>query len=287
MSTVLLQKKIRSWSWESNNLPFHLSPEEEIKLFQELEKNPENKEIEGEIINRNTRLVKKWVKEIRNSHPTNGLTFRDLCQEGAIGLMEAVGKFDLTKKYKFSTYASYWIRRAIIMGIDNESREIRIPTYKARIIERYEKVKIKLFKELKCFPSVQEIAEKMGIKLTEVEFMEKIKDDPISLESPFLRDDNERTLMDTIINEKSESPLLKAEEADLKERIKESFSCLTSRESRILAMRFGLENGIRRTLKEAGDVFSITKERTRQIQEEAMAKLRKDHRVKKLRKLLE
>ena len=142
-----------------------------------------------------------------------------------------------------------------MMSIDKESKTIRIPTTEARMVARYKKAEAKLYQELKRFPSSQEIAEEMKIRITKVSLLEKIKDDAISLENPFSEDEDERTLMDTIIDEKADSPSLRAEEEDLKERIKESLSYLSPRENRILTMRFGLENEISSTLKEAEVCF--------------------------------
>ncbi|MCX6759411.1 MAG: RNA polymerase sigma factor RpoD/SigA [Candidatus Nealsonbacteria bacterium] len=278
-----LLQKVSSGFWNSDYLPYALSPREEKELFQELEKNPENKEVWGKIIEKNTRLVRFWALKIKKSHSIFGLEFNDLCQIGSIGLMKAVNRFKLRKGYKFSTYALWWINQAIMRTLENESRIIRIPASKVRMVVRYKKAEAKLYQELRRPPSLQEIAEELKIEITKVNLLKEIKNDAISLDSPLSGDEEKDTLIYFIEDEKADSPLLRAEEENLKEKLKEILSsCLSPRENKILVMRFGLEDGICHTLQEAGKVFSITRERTRQIQKKALTKLNQNQQLREL-----
>lgn len=293
MSTVLLQKETTSGYRSRNLLPL-LSPEEEIKLFQKLERNPENEKVREEIIEKNIGLAKDLAKKIRDSHSNlNSLTLEDLRNAGIIGLIEAVRKFDWRKGYKFSTYAVHWIRREITMSIGKKSRMIRVPLHKISIISKYEKVRKELFNKLKRSPLSKEIAEKMEIELTKVFSLEKIKNGVISLESPLVRKDNrdkeEFLLIDTVEDKTIISPSLNAERKNLKEELIKSLSCLSTRERKILIMRFWGKGEEGYTLKEIGKILGgFTKQRIQQIESKALKKLREsDSKDSKLRTLLE
>lgn len=281
MSNALLKKEYRGY-WEKDNLPPFLSPKEEKELFQRLEINSGDKKVKDKIVERNTRLVRSWARKIKNSYSTLSLEFGDLCQEGVMGLMKAVNKFDWKRGNKFSTYAVPWINQAIRRNIDNKSRTIRIPVDEARMVARYKKAEAKLYQELKRLPLPQEIAEEMKIKEEKVNLLGKIKDDAISLERLFLGDEEKNSLIDFIEDKKIDSPSVKAEAEDIREKLKEILSSLDPREEKILMMRFGLEDGKRYTLEEAGKVFSITEERARQIQKIAIRKLGQNPQLREL-----
>ena len=268
--------------WKNDNL---LSPQEEKRLFQKLEINPGDKKTREEIIERNTGLVHSVAEKIKNLYSFFGLELEDLYQEGRIGLMKAIDKFDWKKGYKFSTYAIPWIRQSVTRFIGNQARTIRVPISEITKIVRYKRAERKLFQELKRSPTTQEIAKKMKIGVSEVRFLEEIKKKTSSLEEPLRPgngDDGDNSLINVIKDEKTDSPLLRVEKEDLKERVRESLSYLNPREKKILMMRFGLEDGIRHTLEEVGKVFSITKERIRQIQKKALGKLKMNPRLKEL-----
>lgn len=284
MSIVHLQKASLGF-WENGYLPAPLSPQEEKRLFQKLEINFGDKKVKDEIIERNTRLVRSWAKKIKNSHPTPSLELGDLCQEGIIGLMKAVDRFDLKRGNKFFTYAIPWINQAIIRGIKNKSRTIRIPINEAGMIVRYKKTEAKLYQELKRFPSNQEIADEMNIKEEKINLLKKIKNDAISLETSLSGDEEKDDLIDFVKDEKMDSPSSRIEEEDLREKLKEILSsCLNWKEKKILMMRFGLEDGTRHTLEEAGRIFHITRERVRQIQKTALRRMSQNPELKELLK---
>jgi len=288
MLNALLQKKISEY-WKSDRLPHHLSPREEKELFQKLEKNPEDKKIWKKIIEKNIRLARKKAWKIEKSHSIFSLEFNDLCQIGSMGVMKAADRFKWRKGYKFSTYAHWWINQSITRAIGNQSRIIRIPISKLRKVAQYKKAEAKLYQELRRAPSVQEIAEELRIKEEEVKLLERIKDDAISLDSPLSGDEAGDGEKDTLIfflpDEKIDSPSSRVEEKNLRKELEEILSsCLTPREKKILMMRYGLEDGICHTLEETGKVFSLTRERTRQIQEKALRRLKQNEQLRELLK---
>jgi len=222
-------------------------------------------------------LVISYVKKIKKAYPFLSLEFEDLCQEGCIGLMKAVDKFDWKKGYRFSTYAIPWIRISIMRFVNNRERTIRLPISQIERIKRYEKTKRKLFQELKRSPTIQEVAEEMKMNLSEVRFLKEIEKRTSSLEEllwPGNGDDSDNALIDFIKDEKI-NPSAKVEEEDLKKRVRESLLSLKARERKILMIRFGLEDGTRHTLEEVGKIFHRTRERIQQIEKESLEKLRR------------
>jgi len=289
MSTALSQEKIglRFWEWGKSELPFHLSPEREKKLFKELEKNPGNEEVRKEIIEKNARLVYSLVYEIKNEPSITGLQLEDLCQVGIIGVIKAVDTFHWRRGYKFSTYAFPLIIQEITRAIYDKARMIRIPTYRLLAIAEYKEVEANLLQKLKRLVSTQEIAEKMETDEIEINLLKQIKYNLVSLESSLRRNDGdgkEFLLIDTIRNKTIVSPLSNALREDLRGELMKALSCyLSIKERRVLIMRFWGNKGEGYTLKKTGKILGgLTKERVRQIQNTALRKLKRDSQLREL-----
>ena len=249
-----------------------LTSAEEKELAKRIEKGDE--ESRRKFIKANLRLVVSIAK--RYVHRTFNLSLLDLVQEGNIGLSRAVDKFDYRRGFKFSTYATWWIRQAVTRALADQSRTIRIPVHMVETIAKYTQVKRQLAQELGRAPLPEEIAVEMGMPLPKIHHIQKISQEVVSLESPVGGDDEDSLLAEFIPDEKNLTPSQIASQGLLREKIKEILVDLAPREQQILNMRFGLDDDISHTLEEVGQKFGVTRERIRQIEAKALAKI-KEH----------
>ena len=269
---------VRMYLKEIGRVPL-LSGDEEIILAQQIEAgNAEGatyKEVrlgnsaKQKLIDANLRLVVSIAKR----YVGRGMLFLDLIQEGNLGLIKAVDKFDYTKGYKFSTYATWWIRQAITRAIADQARTIRIPVHMVETINKLVRIQRQLLQDLGREPSPEEIAEGMGITVERVREIQKISQEPVSLETP-IGEEEDSHLGDFLEDKDAVAPDDAASFILLREQIVEVFSCLTDREQQVLELRFGLKDGKPRTLEEVGQFFNVTRERIRQIEGKALTKLR-------------
>ncbi|MEO6513276.1 MAG: RNA polymerase sigma factor RpoD [Candidatus Saccharimonadales bacterium] len=266
---------VRLYLREIGKIPL-LSSEEELALAQRVVAG--DGKAKHEMAEANMRLVVSIAKR----YVGRGLDLLDLIQEGNTGLLRAVEKFDPDKGFKFSTYATWWIRQAITRAIADQARTIRIPVHMVETINKLLRTQRRLTQELNREPSNEEIAKEMEIEVEKVEHIMKIKQDISSLDASIRDDEEDSVLADFIEDEDTVSPEESATNQLLKEQVKDMLGALTEREQKIIKLRFGLEDGKSHTLEEVGQEFSVTRERIRQIEAKALAKLRKHRDAKKL-----
>ena len=255
-----------------------LNGDQEKELARRIEKG--DQEARERLAQANLRLVVSIAKRYVGRSPH--LTLLDLIQEGNLGLFKAVEKFDYRRGFKFSTYATWWIRQAITRALADQARTIRIPVHMVETISKYQQVKRRLLQDLGREPLPEEIAAEMGLELEKIHHIAKISQETVSLESPVGEDDEDSVLGEFIVDEKSLSPSQQAARRVLREQIIAIINDLTPREQKILRMRFGLDDGITHTLEEVGREFGVTRERIRQIEAKAIERMRNHGLVRKL-----
>jgi RNA polymerase primary sigma factor len=276
---VAVDDPVRMYLKEIGKVPL-LTAEEEMDLAQRMELGDE--EAKQKLCEANLRLVVSIAKR----YVGRGMLFLDLIQEGNLGLIKAVDKFDWRKGFKFSTYATWWIRQAITRSIADQARTIRIPVHMVETINKQIRITRQLLQEFGRDPTPEEIAAEMEISVEKVREISKIAQEPVSLETP-IGEEEDSHLGDFIPDEDVPSPADAAAFSMLKEQLVEVLSTLTDREQEVLRLRFGLDDGRARTLEEVGQQFKVTRERIRQIEAKALRKLRHPNRSKRLRDYLE
>lgn len=276
---IKINDPVRMYLKEIGRVPL-LSAEEEVGLAKRIERGDE--EAKRRLAEANLRLVVSIAKR----YVGRGMLFLDLIQEGNMGLIKAVEKFDHTKGYKFSTYATWWIRQAITRAIADQARTIRIPVHMVETINKLIRVSRQLLQELGREPMPEEIAKEMDLSVEKVREIMKIAQEPVSLETPIGEEDDSH-LGDFIEDQEALAPADAAAYELLKEQLEDVLDTLTEREENVLRLRFGLDDGRTRTLEEVGKVFGVTRERIRQIEAKALRKLRHPSRSKRLKDFLE
>ncbi|MDO4316889.1 MAG: RNA polymerase sigma factor RpoD [Lachnospiraceae bacterium] len=276
---ISLEDPVRMYLKEIGKVPL-LTAEEEVALSERMEQGDES--ARKRLAEANLRLVVSIAKRYMG----RGMQFLDLIQEGNLGLIKAVEKFDYKKGYKFSTYATWWIRQAITRAIADQARTIRIPVHMVETINRLIRVQRQLLQELGREPSTEEIAKAMKLPVDRVLEIQKISQEPVSLETP-IGEEEDSHLGDFLPDENMPMPVDAASFSMLREQLYDVLGTLTDREQKVLRLRFGLDDGRQRTLEEVGREFEVTRERIRQIEAKALRKLRHPSRSRKLRDYLE
>jgi RNA polymerase primary sigma factor len=276
---ISINDPVRMYLKEIGKIPL-LTPEEEIELAKRMEDGSE--EAKRRLAEANLRLVVSIAKK----YVGRGMLFLDLIQEGNLGLIKAVEKFNYRKGFKFSTYATWWIRQAITRAIADQARTIRIPVHMVETINKLIRISRQLVQELGREPMPEEIAQEMDISVERVREILKIAQEPVSLETPIGEEDDSH-LGDFIEDQDVQAPADAAAFELLREQLEDVLDTLTPREQKVLRLRFGLDDGRTRTLEEVGQVFGVTRERIRQIEAKALRKLRHPMRSKRLKDYLE
>ena len=289
-ASVNIDDPVRMYLKEIGRVPL-LSADEEIVLAKQIEAGAEedatykeiqlSKKAKKKLVDANLRLVVSIAKR----YVGRGMLFLDLIQEGNLGLIKAVDKFDYTKGYKFSTYATWWIRQAITRAIADQARTIRIPVHMVETINKLIRISRQLLQDKGREPTPEEIAEGMGITAERVREIQKIAQEPVSLETP-IGEEEDSHLGDFIEDQDAVAPDDAASYILLQEQIEDVFTCLTDREQQVLILRFGLKDGKPRTLEEVGQHFNVTRERIRQIEGKALTKLRNRGKSDKIKDFL-
>ncbi|HOM30546.1 MAG TPA: RNA polymerase sigma factor RpoD [Acetomicrobium flavidum] len=279
LESVSIADPVRMYLREIGKIPL-LTPEEEIELAKRVEEGDED--AKKKLIEANLRLVVSIAKK----YIGRGLSFLDLIQEGNLGLIRAVEKFDYRKGFKFSTYATWWIRQAITRAIADQARTIRIPVHMVETINKLIRVSRQLVQQLGREPTTEEIAQALGLPPEKVEDIQRIAQEPVSLETP-IGEEEDSQLGDFLEDKESPNPEEATAGQLLREQLEEMLDELTEREREVLRLRFGLEDGHAHTLEEVGKRFNVTRERIRQIEAKALRKLRHPSRSKRLRDYLE
>ena len=279
---INIDDPVRMYLKEIGKVPL-LTAEEEIELARKMEEGgPEGEAVKKKLAEANLRLVVSIAKR----YVGRGMLFLDLIQEGNLGLIKAVEKFDFHKGFKFSTYATWWIRQAITRAIADQARTIRIPVHMVETINKLIRVSRQLLQELGREPTAEELAQEMQMPEEKVREIMKIAQEPVSLETP-IGEEEDSHLGDFIPDDDIPAPAEAAAFTLLKEQLMEVLDTLTEREEKVLRLRFGLDDGRARTLEEVGKEFNVTRERIRQIEAKALRKLRHPSRSKKLKDYLE
>ena len=279
---VTIDDPVKVYLKEIGRVPL-LTPDEEVQLALDIkEGGPKGERAKQRLSEANLRLVVSIAKR----YVGRGMQFLDLIQEGNLGLIKAVEKFDHTKGFKFSTYATWWIRQAITRAIADQARTIRIPVHMVETINKVKKVSSQLLHENGHEPSAEEIAERLEMPVDKVREIMRVAQEPVSLETP-IGEEEDSHLGDFIPDDEAPVPAEAASQTLLKEQLAEVLKTLTPREEKVLRLRFGLEDGRPRTLEEVGKEFNVTRERIRQIEAKALRKLRHPSRSKRLKDFLE
>ena len=279
---ITIDDPVKVYLKEIGRVPL-LTPDEEVQLALDIQKGGKDGErAKQRLSEANLRLVVSIAKR----YVGRGMQFLDLIQEGNLGLIKAVEKFDHTKGFKFSTYATWWIRQAITRAIADQARTIRIPVHMVETINKVKKVSSQLLHEYGHDPSAEEIAERLEMPVDKVREIMRVAQEPVSLETP-IGEEEDSHLGDFIPDDDAPVPAEAASQTLLKEQLADVLKTLTPREEKVLRLRFGLEDGRPRTLEEVGKEFNVTRERIRQIEAKALRKLRHPSRSKKLRDFLD
>lgn len=274
---MIISDSVQMYLKEIGKIPL-LKGEEEKELARRIEAGDED--AKNKLAQANLRLVVSIAKKYVGRSPN--LTLLDLVQEGTLGLFRAVEKFDWRRGYKFSTYATWWIRQAVTRALADQARTIRIPVHMVETISKYQQVRRRLTQDLGRDPLAEEIASEMNMDLEKIHHIQQISQETVSLEAPVGEEDEDSVLGDFIEDEKTLTPAQEASRRLLRDHIKEIMIDLAPREQKILQMRFGLDDGVTHTLEEVGAEFGVTRERIRQIEAKALEKIRQHEKIIKL-----